>query len=400
MTKRAQLRQPLLLAAMVATAFSRNLAATDCSLADTRFATSYGDVFSLTYTGFTSAEIQTSVNYWSCTGYSDHIPTFQLGGSSGVPVSIVKVEGNSTAPGGGCGRTVYPGTTNGGTVSSVEITIWTNENDGDSCAPLTDTLAHELGHVLLLTDAPDASCNGHIMGRRNEGGTRTVFADDCAVADYMWETPQETQPSDPWCSAYCWTDCVNNVCPGIHPDTGCPLLIDVENDGIHLTGLKDPVWFDIDADGDVELMSWTDQGEGLLALDRNGNGSIDDGGELFGDATVLANGVRAANGYLALAELDSWAFGGNGDGQIDADDAGFGSLRLWVDEDHSGTSRPGELLTLSAAGIRKIGLDYRMSRRTDSHGNDFRFLGRAWKEGRRGVVRPVLTWDVFFLVVD
>ena len=172
----------------------------------------------------------------------------------------------------------------------------------------------------------------------------------------------------------------------------------MENDGIHLTGLNDPVWFDIDADGDVELMSWTNQGEGLLALDRNGNGSIDDGGELFGDATVLADGTRAANGYLALAELDSWAFGGNGDGQIDARDAAFGFLRLWRDRDHSGTSRPDELHTLAEAGIRRIGLSYRTSQRRDRYGNEFRYLGRAWKEGPNGVLRPILTWDVFFLV--
>jgi hypothetical protein len=315
-------------------------------------------------------------------------------------VSVTKTIGNSTAGNGSCGEALLRIVN--GELLSASITVWTKDAFGASCE-LTDTIAHEFGHLLGEEHTPDpfGACLGHIMGGTFVGGTRSVFADDCAVADQMWETPQETPPpSDPWCNAYCWTDCVNNVCPGDHPDTGCPILIDVENDGIHLTGLDDPVWFDIDADGDVELMSWTNQEEGLLALDRNGNGSIDDGGELFGDATVLANGTRAANGYLALAELDSWAFGGNGDGQIDAGDAGFASLRLWVDEDHSGTSRPGELLTLAAAGVRQIGLDYRMSRRRDRHGNDFRFLGRAWKEGRRGVVRPVLTWDVFFLVLN
>lgn len=163
-------------------------------------------------------------------------------------------------------------------------------------------------------------------------------------------------------------------------------------------GSADPVWFDIDADGDMELMSWTNEGEGLLALDRNGNGSIDHGGELFGDATVLADGTRAENGYLALAELDSWAFGGNSDGWIDAADAAFGTLRLWRDRDHSGTSRPDELHTLAEAGIRRIGLSYRTSQRRDRYGNEFRYLGRAWKVGPNGVLRPILTWDVFFLV--
>lgn len=180
--------------------------------------------------------------------------------------------------------------------------------------------------------------------------------------------------------------------------SGCPILIDLENDGIRLTGLADPVWFDIDADGDADLISWTERSEGILALDRNGNGTIDDGGELFGNATLLADGTRAMNGYLALAELDSWALGGNGDEFIDSADAVFGSLRMWTDLDHDGISQPEELQTLAETSIRRIELNYRRSHRTDRYGNEFRFLGRAWKAGDNGVLHPLLTWDVFFLV--
>lgn len=152
------------------------------------------------------------------------------------------------------------------------------------------------------------------MGSPFQGSPRTVRSDDCAVADDKWETTQESQPqSDPWCDVYCWTSCVNNVCPQrTNPYDGCPVLLDLENDGIRLTGLDDPVWFDIDADGEVDLMGWTDRSEGLLALDRNGNGTIDSGAELFGNATPLLDGARALNGYLALAELDSAILGGGG----------------------------------------------------------------------------------------
>jgi hypothetical protein len=80
-----------------------------------------------------------------------------------------------------------------------------------------------------------------------------------------------------------------------------------------LTGLDDPVWVRHRRDGAVDLMGWTDGGEGLLALDRNGNGTIESGAELFGNATPLLDGTRALNGYLALAELDSGFLGGNGD---------------------------------------------------------------------------------------
>jgi hypothetical protein len=149
----------------------------------------------------------------------------------------------------------------------------------------------------------------------------------------------------------------------------------------------------------LNLMSWTDRGEGVLVLDRNGNGKIDNGGELFGNATRLADGKRALNGYLALAELDSWLFGGNSDGKIDAADAAFTDLRLWTDHNHDGVSQPEELAQLDHARVVGVSLDYKRSNRTDRYGNEFRFLGRGWKETRNGVVRPILTWDVFFLTV-
>ncbi|HWM94402.1 MAG TPA: hypothetical protein VN493_26840 [Thermoanaerobaculia bacterium] len=309
-----------------------------------------------------------------------------------------KIVGNSTAQGGGCGRTNREIVN--GHIESAVVTVWTQQADGTPCAPLTDVIAHEFGHILGLDNALDSSCNGHIMGTRVLS-TREVNPDDCAMADDMWETSTEANPEpDPYCNVYCWTSCVNNICPNRPPDGDpCPILIDLENDGIHLTGLDDPVWFDFNADGQTDLLSWTDRGEGLLALDRNGNGMVDHGGELFGNFTRFTDGTRALNGYLALAEFDNWLLGGNGDGQIDSADAVFEHLRMWRDSNHDGVSQPTELATLEAARILRIGLDYRRSNRTDRYGNEFRFMGKAWKEGRHGVERPILTWDVFFLAV-
>lgn len=317
-----------------------------------------------------------------------------------MPVTVVKVTGNAPQNIGGCGL-FQPDAPNG-SIESATITVWTKDRSGQPCPVLlTDVLAHEIGHLFGLADVTDLGCAGHIMGMPIGGtGTRAVYADDCSVADHQWETSAEGESSsDPWCDAYCWTSCSGSYCPPRSDGAeGCPVLIDLENDGFRLTGLEDPVWFDIDADGEIELMSWTDRGEGILVLDRNENGFIDDGSELFGDATLLADGSRAANGYLALAELDSWLSGGNGDGEISTDDAAYVSLRLWTDADHSGTSAPDELQTLEAAGIQRVGLQYRTSHRTDRYGNKFRFLGRAWQEGRGGALRSISTWDVFFTV--
>jgi hypothetical protein len=376
--------------------WARIALAVDCSLPNNNFGISDGTTFNLSMSGFTSTDIQTAAGYWGCPGYSSYIPSFQVGGSGGIPVTVVRKAGNSTAPKGGCG--LFDPEIVNGQIAGATITIWTNQGNGVSCEPLTDSLAHEFGHLLGLDDAPDplGQCLGHIMGGRAAGFTREVQPDDCQEADQKWVTTYETTPPpDPYCDAYCQTYCVDNLCQD-HPS---PILMDLENDGIHLTGLDDPVWFDIDADGAPELMSWTDRGEGLLALDRNGNGVIDDGGELFGTATRLSDGTRAPNGYVALAELDSWVFGGNGDGHLDSSDAAFGSLLLWTDRNHDGISQPEELQTLAQAGIRRIDLDYKWSHRSDRYGNEFRFRGRAWKAGPLGLTHPILTWDVFFLVV-
>ena len=317
----------------------------DCSLPDNRFGISQGSVFNITTSGFTSSDVATAIAYWSgCAGYGNEIPTLQVGGSGGIPVSIIKQTGKAPLRVPGCGESsIQP---SNGQIAGAIITVWTKENDGDTCEPLTDTIAHEFGHLFALTDNGSSACIGHIMGSRIAGGTRSVQSDDCAIADDKWETPSEAVPDpDPYCEVYCWTSCVYNQCPALPPGQGCPVVVDVEDDGIHLTGLDDPVWFDIDADGDQDLMSWTDRSEGLLALDRNGNGMIDDGGELFGNATRLVNGIPALNGYQALAELDSWTFGGNGDGRIDSADPSYGHLRLWMDENHDGLSQPAELVT-------------------------------------------------------
>ena len=70
---------------------------------------------------------------------------------------------------------------------------------------------------------------------------------------------------------------------------------------------------------------------------------------------------------------------------------------MWTDRNHDGISQPAELATLQGSRILRISLDYKKSNRSDQYGNVLRFLGRAWKEGRDGVEKPILTWDVFFL---
>jgi hypothetical protein len=166
--------------------------------------------------------------------------------------------------------------------------------------------------------------------------------------------------------------------------------------GFRLTDSLGGVNFDLDNNGVKEQTAWTDTGsdDAFLALDRNANGTIDNGAELFGNFTSQPPppwGVLR-NGFLALAEFDKAANGGNQDGVIDHNDAVFVSLRLWTDVNHNGISEPSELHSLADLNLASISLDFKTSRRTDQYGNEFRYRARVTDD--RGVGR--WAWDVFF----
>ena len=178
------------------------------------------------------------------------------------------------------------------------------------------------------------------------------------------------------------------------PPPGSPILLNFRGD-FELTGLDSPVLFDIDADGDKETISWTaaDADDGFLALDRDGNGRIDRGDELFGTFTDQPES-DSPNGYLALGVFDLADHGGNEDNQISSADAIYHDLRIWRDRNHDGISQIEELATLAAMEVDAIGLDYVLSQRRDRHGNELRWQGKFYSTRK---ARAFHTSDVIFL---
>jgi hypothetical protein len=184
------------------------------------------------------------------------------------------------------------------------------------------------------------------------------------------------------------------TCLGCDTCGGSPIVIDVAGDGIALTNPEDGVDFDLNGNGTRERLGWTrsDSDDAWLALDRNNNGTIDNGGELFGDFTAQQPASNK-NGFLALAEFDKSTNGGNGDGLIDSRDSVFERLRLWQDKNHNAISEPEELHTLASMNATALELDFKESQRVDQYGNEFKYRAKVRDTVAGRVGR--WAWDVF-----
>jgi len=256
--------------------------------------------------------------------------------------------------------------------------------------------AHELGHHLGFNHAacdPSRTVMSSSVDPQNGpfSPALTTYADRCGVQRMV---RAEDHPTFSWCyGGGCTPGYSRNCSTGGDRETdecGCcwnftPILIDLAGDGF---AMRDPAHgpaFDVNGLGRLELVSWpAGADDAWLALDVNGNGTIDSGAELFGNAFEIRPLVFASNGYEALASYDA-----NGDDRIDARDPVFGRLLLWLDRNADGRSTLEELQPLARSGIVGISVAFTTTRRVDEWGNAYRYAAPVWAS-----VEPRLRWSV------
>jgi len=343
-----------------------------------------------------TAEQTTQINQafqsWTTANQSNNSNvSFSNMGSSAGPAQITITLCNTPgcAPGGNPAFTSGTTDSSGATVSA-QITIDTTQ------VPTTDSdvlraILHEIGHTMGLGDLGQPNqpncgmvAGGSVMNSICNGSfanipTSVTTCDNNgvnALPQYPPPPPPDPPPADPGSGT-------------------SPIILALgKSTDYQLTGPQGGVWFDLDADGIPERTAWTQAGEpvGFLALDRNHNGIIDNGQELFGNLTPLGPNETAANGFVALAWFDRPENGGNGNGWIDPGDAIWPSLRVWIDFNHDGVSQPDELFTLAALNISALSTTASREMRRDRFGNTFRFRGEFIINGQ---LRH--DYDVFFL---
>lgn len=326
-----------------------------------------------------------SAQIWSGCGTA---PAIVANGTGNINVDIVFWAGESTRNDGACAQAAPDWSADG--VAGGEITIWEkwgppHELAGQPCTTnWSGLIAHELGHIFGLDNT---SCANRLMGDAWHVLSAPA-ADECTAVDARWD---ETYG--------------DNECPtcgdgdGPQPWTGgeSPIIIDVLGNGYDLTSVQAGVDFDISPGGRIERTAWTHvlSDDAFLVLDRDGDGFVTSGAELFGNHTHQPHSTEP-NGFTALRVFDSAEAGGNGDALITSSDAVFSALRLWTDVNHNGVSEPHELASLTETGVETIDLSYRTARRQDRHGNVFRFRAVVTFSGCPH--SPRWAYDVFFVV--
>jgi len=325
--------------------------------------------------------VETAIGRWNYQNGGNGLPQFTP--SQGGSPNVVFVK--TALPGTTAGGTTAPTLDGDGYTTGVGVQFTTNTNYLESCDGFIKVLLHELGHAQGLADTQGnsgSSVMNQMAGKDDSGGNIPTDVTPCDES-----AAQASQPTDP-CTYGCppgYTDsCEGDQTRDPNHCNCCvnytPILVDLGGNGFRMSSAEDGVRFAINSVASTVGMGWPlEPDDGWLALDRNGNGVVDNGAELFGNTTMLEGGKIAHDGYQALAEFDT-----NRDGRIDSLDNMFANLLIWSDSNRNAFSEPTELRHLNDAGIASISLDYHTDQRRDKWGNRFRYVSSVTlTSGRR-----------------
>ncbi|MFK4074727.1 hypothetical protein ACI2KX_13575, partial [Ectopseudomonas khazarica] len=246
---------------------------------------------------------------------------------------------------------------------------WTREINGE-----TQVLGQSITDIAELAyDAVAGSPVGQLMDTRDEW-LRARESGETTDSHLEWLRKRNKNSIDP--------DTNNSFLDALRfIQRRDPLALDLDGDGIETVSANTGITFDFDGDGLKTGTGWVKGDDGFLVIDRNGNGTIDNGSELFGVDTIKSNGQKASDGFDALRDLD-----GNGDGIFDAQDAQFGNVRVWQDLNQDGVAQANELKTLAEHHITAVNLSSTASNQ-NSNGNIISATGSFIRDdGSEGAV--------------
>jgi Ca2+-binding RTX toxin-like protein len=183
------------------------------------------------------------------------------------------------------------------------------------------------------------------------------------------------------------------------PSFADPLVLDLDGNGVTTVALSNSsAFFDVDKDGLNEHTAWINANDGILVLDLNGNGRIDDASEIFSYSQTVSVtpqnvgsvpqapgiGVDWKSGFEQLASLDT-----NNNGKIDVLDSSFASIKIWRDLNQDGESEADEFFSLTESGIASIDVDGQRSV-SQVEGGWITDVGKFTKtDGTQGIVADV-----------
>lgn len=307
---------------------------------------------------------ETSSIYLEKTDYLRFVPASSNTTAVIKPELTVRLADRTAAVAGFVAGNAYDvsGASHGGStaISAETITVVTPANTVDIAQAAADATIVTAGQTLMST-APKLS--GSIGQLLSAGEVVEIWRDGAHIGDatislgsssWIYEDSGVSAATHSYIAKY-KTSSTGSVLATSSSFSlvvaATPLVLDLNNDGVQTTSFSETMLFDLLATGTKQSVGWVGKQDGLLAIDLNGDGLINSGAELFGSSTVLADGTHAKNGWEALKALDS-----NLDGRLDALDAQFKQLRVWVDGNANGVTDVQELRTLADHHISSIQL--------------------------------------------